>query len=41
LIFASLYQDKEVRDKAKATEEDTFKDSGLEISDIYSNEMRN
>jgi hypothetical protein len=32
---ASLYQDKEVRNNVNTTEEDTFKDSVLEISEIY------
>jgi len=38
LIFASLYQDKEVKEKVNTTEEDTLIDSGPEISGIYSND---
>jgi hypothetical protein len=33
-----LYQDKEVRKKRKMNEEDTFKDSVLEISGFYNHE---
>ena len=35
LIFASLYQDKEVIKKGRINEENTFKDSVLEISGFY------
>jgi hypothetical protein len=38
---ASLYQDKEVRKKSKINEENTFKDSVLEISGFYRNESGN
>jgi hypothetical protein len=37
---ASLYQDKEVRQKSKIIEEDTFKDSVVELLDIYNNDRR-
>jgi len=35
------YQDKEVRKKSKINEDNTFKDSVLEISGFYSNESGN
>jgi hypothetical protein len=35
-----LYQDKEVRRKSKINEENTFRDSVLEISGFYSNDRR-
>jgi hypothetical protein len=38
LIFASLYQDKEVRKKSKINEEKTFEESILEIFVFYGNE---
>jgi hypothetical protein len=35
-LLVTLYQDKEVRNKSKLNEENTFKDSVVEISGIYS-----
>ena len=35
------YQDKEVRKKSKINEDNTYKDSVLEISGFYSNESGN
>jgi hypothetical protein len=35
LIFASLYQDKEVKKKSKMNEENAFKDCVLEISGFH------
>jgi hypothetical protein len=39
LIFASLYQDKEDRKKVNTNEGETYKDSVLELIDIYSNDV--
>jgi hypothetical protein len=36
LIFASLYQDKEVKEKSKISEEITIESSLVEISGLYS-----
>jgi hypothetical protein len=38
LIFASLYQDKEVKKKSMINEENTFKHLVPEISGLYSND---
>jgi hypothetical protein len=38
LIFASLYQDKEDREKVNANEGEVYKDSVLELLGIYSRE---
>jgi hypothetical protein len=35
LIFASLYQDKEDREKVNANEGEAYKDAVLELLDIY------
>jgi hypothetical protein len=38
LIFASWYQDKEDRKRVNTNEEEAYKDSVLELLDIYSND---
>jgi hypothetical protein len=39
LIFASLYQDKEVKKKSEISEGNTFKDSVVEIFGFYSDDI--